>query len=50
MPFIKKDQLEMMGFKSLGTNVRISEKASIYWTVGSSRWSKRMKIRKTDIQ
>lgn len=30
MPFLKQDQLEMMGFKSLGKNVRISDKASIY--------------------
>ena len=30
MAFLKQGQLEKMGFKSLGRNVRISDKASIY--------------------
>lgn len=30
MAFLERTQLEMMGFKSLGINVRISDKASIY--------------------
>jgi len=30
MAFLKQDQLERMGFKSLGKNVRISDKASLY--------------------
>lgn len=30
MPFLSPKQLEMMGFKSLGKNVKISTKASIY--------------------
>jgi acetyltransferase-like isoleucine patch superfamily enzyme len=30
MAFLQQEQLEMMGFKSLGQNVRISDKASIY--------------------
>jgi acetyltransferase-like isoleucine patch superfamily enzyme len=32
MTYLKQEQLEMMGFKSLGRNVQISEKASIYNT------------------
>lgn len=32
MAFFNKEQLERMGFKSLGSNVRISDKASIYNT------------------
>lgn len=30
MPYLNQEQLEMMRFKSLGKNVRISDKASIY--------------------
>lgn len=30
MPFLSREQLEQMGFRSLGHNVRISDKASIY--------------------
>jgi len=30
MPYLKQEQLEMLGLKSLGTNVRISDKASIH--------------------
>ncbi len=30
MAFIKQEQLELMGFKSLGINVKISDKASLY--------------------
>lgn len=30
MPFLKQEKLESLGFKSLGKNVKISDKASIY--------------------
>jgi UDP-3-O-[3-hydroxymyristoyl] glucosamine N-acyltransferase len=30
MAFLKQEQLEVIGFKSLGRNVRVSKKASIY--------------------
>ena len=32
MPFLSQEQIASMGFKSLGKNVRISDKASIYNT------------------
>jgi acetyltransferase-like isoleucine patch superfamily enzyme len=32
MPFLFQEQLDLMGFKSLGNNVRISDKAAIYNT------------------